>query len=52
MSPVELATIEKNYKELREGYHLALDMLEAKTDENTKLRKEIMQLKTEKKPDA
>ena len=52
MSPVEVLTLEKKYVEMRKTYHLALDMMEAKNEELIKLRRELNELKTQKKPDA
>lgn len=52
MSPVEVLTLEKKYVEMRKTYHLALDMMEAKNEELIKLRKELNELRTQKKPDA
>ena len=52
MSPVEVLTLEKKFIEMRKTYHMALDMLEAKNEELTKLRKENNELKTQKKADA
>ena len=50
MTAAEAHTIAKEYKEMKINYHMLLDKYEAKCEELTQKRKELMELKYQKKP--
>lgn len=50
MTESEAHSIAKEYKEMKINYHMLLDKYEAKCEELTEKRKELMELKYQKKP--
>lgn len=50
MTDAEAHTIEKEYKDMKISYHMALDKMESLMLDIKKLRAENMELKFQKKP--
>lgn len=50
MTAAEAHSLEREFIELKQTFHMALDKLEEKCNEVTQLRAEIIELKYKKKP--